>query len=234
MLAANRSWLLAALLASGCGRAGPVPELAPSPQAAAEPLRIQLSFGPEAELDLWVTDPAGETVYFANPRSNATGGALEADRRCGDPGFSPDRDDRFPAGTARPLPHRRGLSRALWIGAGPAARCPSASSCGTVSAGKNAAARSPWESLSRGCSNSIARRSLRSPTRTLPRLPGSRAFPGRRLPKRQTPRVFRPGAFDFRFPISRTAPRRACGDLPGPSRSGRYPAAQRCPARERR
>ncbi len=63
----------------------PSPSWPRPPRAAAEPLRIQLSFGPEADLDLWVTDPAGETIYFANPRSNATGGALEADRRCGDP-----------------------------------------------------------------------------------------------------------------------------------------------------
>ena len=80
------------LTAAGCWRhCGPAAAAAPDPspsgprppQAAAEPLRIQLRFGPKAELDLWVTNPAGEggrTLDFANPRSNATGGALEADR----------------------------------------------------------------------------------------------------------------------------------------------------------
>lgn len=59
--------------------------MAASPKDPAEALRIQLIFGPEADLDLLVTDPAEETIYFAKPRSGATGGALEADRRCGDP-----------------------------------------------------------------------------------------------------------------------------------------------------
>ncbi len=82
---ANRGWLLAALLVSSCASAGPLPDVAPSPKDPAEALRIQLIFGPEADLDLLVTDPAEETIYFANTRSSATGGALEADRRCGDP-----------------------------------------------------------------------------------------------------------------------------------------------------
>lgn len=41
-------------------------------------------FGDPADLDLYVTDPAQETVYFANSPSVA-GGVLEADRRCDDP-----------------------------------------------------------------------------------------------------------------------------------------------------
>lgn len=46
---------------------------------------MQLLFGAEADLDLYVTDPFFETVYFANTSSRASGGALEADRRCDDP-----------------------------------------------------------------------------------------------------------------------------------------------------
>lgn len=44
---------------------------------------MRLAFGPEADLDLYVTDPMGEAVYFANPRA-ASGGRLDGDRRCGD------------------------------------------------------------------------------------------------------------------------------------------------------
>lgn len=45
-------------------------------------LRVELVFGAGADLDLYVTDPAQETVYFANTPSRASGGRLEADRRC--------------------------------------------------------------------------------------------------------------------------------------------------------
>lgn len=88
---------LAAALA-GC--AAPTPR-APSPpdpveldalaatlDAAPPPtgtLRVRLAFADGADLDLFVTDPAQETVYFANSPSRA-GGQLERDVRCGDPG----------------------------------------------------------------------------------------------------------------------------------------------------
>ena len=39
-------------------------------------------FGAGADLDLYVTDPAQETVYFANTPSRAGGGRLEADLLC--------------------------------------------------------------------------------------------------------------------------------------------------------
>lgn len=47
-------------------------------------LRVRLIFGGAADLDLYVSDPLAETVYYANTPS-ASGGALTADRRCGDP-----------------------------------------------------------------------------------------------------------------------------------------------------
>jgi len=47
-------------------------------------LRVRLLFGAEADLDLYVSGPALETVYFANETSR-DGGRLERDRRCGDP-----------------------------------------------------------------------------------------------------------------------------------------------------
>jgi len=57
-----------------------LPRDAPAPGA----LRIRLVFGADADLDLFVTDPAQETVYFANSPSRS-GGRLTGDVRCGDP-----------------------------------------------------------------------------------------------------------------------------------------------------
>ncbi len=48
-----------------------------------EALVVRLRFGAEADLDLHVTDPMKETVYFGNNPSLG-GGVLEADRRCED------------------------------------------------------------------------------------------------------------------------------------------------------
>jgi hypothetical protein len=45
-------------------------------------LRVSLAFGSEADLDLFVTGPRHESVYFANTPS-VIGGTLEADLRCG-------------------------------------------------------------------------------------------------------------------------------------------------------
>jgi len=53
---------------------------------AAEGLRVQLAFHAEADLDLYVTDPLEETVYFANTPTRS-GGELAADQRCGDTGI---------------------------------------------------------------------------------------------------------------------------------------------------
>ena len=44
-------------------------------------LRVRLAFGAAADLDLYVTDPLQETVYFANNPSRA-GGRLLRDKRC--------------------------------------------------------------------------------------------------------------------------------------------------------
>lgn len=51
---------------------------------APERLRVQLAFGPEADLDLYVTGPLDETVYYANTPSRV-GGELLEDRRCEHP-----------------------------------------------------------------------------------------------------------------------------------------------------
>ena len=44
-------------------------------------LLVQLAFGAEADLDLYVTDPLLETVYFANHESKS-GGRISDDVRC--------------------------------------------------------------------------------------------------------------------------------------------------------
>lgn len=44
-------------------------------------LLVQLAFGAEADLDLYVTDPLLETVYFAN-KNGKSGGKISEDRRC--------------------------------------------------------------------------------------------------------------------------------------------------------
>jgi hypothetical protein len=48
-------------------------------------LVVRLAFEDVADLDLFVTDPTQESVYFANTPTRS-GGALIEDRRCNDPG----------------------------------------------------------------------------------------------------------------------------------------------------
>jgi hypothetical protein len=96
--------LAAAAWLAGCASGPPEPPPAPPPPtwtaeltaradaleaalAAAEPavpgeLVVRLAFEPGADLDLYVTDPLDETVYYANTPARS-GGALDADRRCG-------------------------------------------------------------------------------------------------------------------------------------------------------
>ena len=75
--------LLTQLILAGC--AGEVREastsLAQAPVRPAGTLEIRLEFGEQADLDLFVTDPDQETVYFGNNPSR-TGGQLEGDVRC--------------------------------------------------------------------------------------------------------------------------------------------------------
>ena len=55
--------------------------LAGLPAAAPGDLTVSLAFGPASDLDLYVTGPREETVYYANTPSGI-GGALTLDRRC--------------------------------------------------------------------------------------------------------------------------------------------------------
>lgn len=94
--------VLAAWLVACTAREGPGPPPPPAPDAAEvadlasalhtaglanarEPtgaLVVRLAFG-RADLDLYVTDPLQETVYFANTPGRS-GGRLDADRACAD------------------------------------------------------------------------------------------------------------------------------------------------------
>jgi len=74
-----------ALLALGCASPAPLGEPAPAARPPATgAVRVELEFGAEADLDLFVTDPWYEEVYFGNSPS-LLGGVFEGDRRCGDP-----------------------------------------------------------------------------------------------------------------------------------------------------
>jgi len=73
--------LLAALLATACGRRMLALPPAASPDPAGAGVTVTLRWDAPVDLDLYVTDPVLETVYYANPRS-ASGGVLEADARC--------------------------------------------------------------------------------------------------------------------------------------------------------
>jgi hypothetical protein len=59
--------------------------LVAAPRAAAGELVVRLAFEGGADLDLYVSDPLDETVYYANTPVRS-GGALDADRRCPEPG----------------------------------------------------------------------------------------------------------------------------------------------------
>jgi hypothetical protein len=60
----------------------PPPALAWSPSAG---LRVSLTWSGPADLDLYVTDPTWESIYFANTPGRS-GGKLERDARCRDLG----------------------------------------------------------------------------------------------------------------------------------------------------
>jgi hypothetical protein len=86
-------WHAAILLAAaggGCARRSRLPEPPPIPLLAGTDLAVTLAWDAPVDLDLYVTEPGLETVYFAN-RKSAHGGALERDARCADdPGAGAD------------------------------------------------------------------------------------------------------------------------------------------------
>lgn len=112
--------LALALGCTGCALLGPSDRRAPADEAndlaaaftagdeawaAQADLRVRLAFGEDADLDLYVSDPMGETVYFAN-RVAASGGELHLDRRCGD---AAPRIEEVVFPSARPGRYRVGI-----------------------------------------------------------------------------------------------------------------------------
>lgn len=76
-------WVMAA---AGCAARMP-PPTPPAPQLPAGPaapagVRVSLVWSAPVDLDLYVTDPAFETVYFGNPQSQSRG-TLRSDVSCG-------------------------------------------------------------------------------------------------------------------------------------------------------
>ena len=76
-----RARLLALMLGAACARRVLAPPPPASPDRTAAGVTVTLRWDAPVDLDLYVTDPVLETVYYANPRS-ASGGVLEADARC--------------------------------------------------------------------------------------------------------------------------------------------------------
>jgi len=94
--------LLALLLGASLGCSEPAsPPAVPAPPAARPPgeLRIRLSFDDSADLDLYVTGPLLETVYYANTPTKV-GGELERDARCAGPPGLRSEQIRFAAAPA--------------------------------------------------------------------------------------------------------------------------------------
>ena len=113
------SWAsLLALAGAGCSETPaplPPPGALGEYPAAAHDVRVRLEFGAGADLDLFVTDPMHEEIYFANS-PNRLGGVFEADRRCDDPAprvetvrFSPAPAGRYRVSVDFPIRCRPGV-----------------------------------------------------------------------------------------------------------------------------
>lgn len=97
--------VLGLVLALACAAPPPATPRFDSPRPAGA-LEVRLFFGEEADLDLFVTDPREEALYFGN-NPTIGGGRLDVDRRCGD--AAPRRERaRFVA--PRPGRYRVGVS----------------------------------------------------------------------------------------------------------------------------
>jgi len=112
------AWLPLLLCCASAPEVGTPPAPAALPRGA---LRVQLVFGEAADLDLYVTDPALETVYFANTPSTR-GGELEADVRCDTPAprvetvtFTAAAVGRYRVGVDFPARCRRSADEAAYV-----------------------------------------------------------------------------------------------------------------------
>ena len=78
-------------------------------------VQVSLTWNTTADLDLWVTDPAGERIYYGN-RTSASGGQLDVDDTSG---FGPENifwpTNGAPAGTYTvQVDHYAGASPSAW------------------------------------------------------------------------------------------------------------------------
>jgi hypothetical protein len=76
----NRAIGILVFALAACAHRAPAPALAPA-EPARPGVTVSLRWTAPVDLDLYVTDPVLETLYFANPRT-ASGGLLERDARC--------------------------------------------------------------------------------------------------------------------------------------------------------
>src|SRR5205823_5703617 len=68
-------------LVAACARHTPPPPRPAPPEPPRSGVTVTLRWTAPVDLDLYVTDPELETLYFANPRT-VSGGVLERDSRC--------------------------------------------------------------------------------------------------------------------------------------------------------
>ena len=100
--------LAIALPGSVSDEAAPLPTRFPPPPRQASGLQIRLVFGAEADVDLFVTDPDLETLYFGNNPSLG-GGVLAEDIRCN---AATPHAEVVTFGNARPGRYRVGVEHA--------------------------------------------------------------------------------------------------------------------------
>lgn len=94
--AAAFAWFL--LRPSG-GLGGILPSLRDEPELGTGDVQVTLRWDTNADLDLHVTDPAGQEIYFASP-SSASGGQLDVDANGTCEGDAPVENIFWPTGSA--------------------------------------------------------------------------------------------------------------------------------------
>ena len=81
VMQARFPWLALAAILYGCGGRAVTLPAPPALDPMAEGVVVSLTWNAPVDLDLYVTDPTWETLYFANNPTRA-GGRLERDVRC--------------------------------------------------------------------------------------------------------------------------------------------------------
>jgi hypothetical protein len=102
--------LLLTLGLASCGSRTAVPVEPPpaSPIAARNGLEVSLLWNAPVDLDVYLTDPTWETLYFANNPTRG-GGKIERDTRCVVPPATPPFVERAHVDEVKPGPYRIGV-----------------------------------------------------------------------------------------------------------------------------